>query len=767
MPYCGRSGRLWRAFTARRRVAAAGAAAMLTAAVLVAPGIAAAASAAPALSFSPAPFNYGQVTVRQPASQTFSLANSGRSATGRLTVTLTGSAAFIITGNTCKSLAPGKTCRVTVRFTPVTSATVTATLTVAGKKHAAHAVDALTGTGKGLGQDLGSIYWADDGDGTINAAGLGSSSSQQLIQSQNMPVGVAVNSTHLYWTSSFDGTISEANLDGSNPQTLVSGQDGPTGLAADGSHIYWSIQFQSATLLGTIWEADLDGGNSHMIVVGQTDPYGVAVSGSHLYWANSGPAASRVGTINEANLDGTNPRVIVPSQADPGVPDQIDPSGVAADGSHLFWTDNAGDAAGAGSVWEANLDGTSPHAIALNQNGPLGVATDGSHVYWANVLDQAIEQANPDGSSAHSIVTGLGDLQLMAVTPPPAALAFTPSPFDYGQVDIGQPVSQTFTLANTGSQATGTLTDTLTGSAAFTITGDTCTGTSLAANGTCTVTVQFAPASRAAFTAALTSASANPAATATVALTATVAPRLLYWINDPGGSESANGTVNQAGLNGTSPHTIVPGQDDPSGIAVGATHIYWPAGGAMNEANLDGTSPRALELTDPNGVNWVAVDASHLYWTSVLGQNDAAIWVAGLDVTGAHTIVTGQGIFMGGLAVDADHIYWTTSTRLLDGDGAVWAAGLDGSNPHIIVPTLDNPLGMAVSGSHVYWASTPGTGGLGAIWEAGLDGSNPHIIVPGQNDPHGVAADASHLYWADLSTINEAGLDSTSPQASS
>ena len=133
MPYCGRSGRLWRAFTARRRVAAAGAAAMLTAAVLVAPEIAAAASAAPALSFSPAPFNYGQVTVRQPASQTFSLANSGRPATGRLTVTLTGSAAFTITGNTCKSLAPGKTCRVTVRFTPVTSATVTATLTVAGK----------------------------------------------------------------------------------------------------------------------------------------------------------------------------------------------------------------------------------------------------------------------------------------------------------------------------------------------------------------------------------------------------------------------------------------------------------------------------------------------------------------------------------------------------------------------------------------------------------------------------------------------------------
>ena len=383
---------------------------------------------------------------------------------------------------------------------------------------------------------------------------------------------------------------------------------------------------------------------------------------------------------------------------------------MAADGSHLFWTNNAGDAA-EGSVWEANLDGTSPHAIAPNQNGPLGVATDGNHVYWANVLDQAIEQANPDGSSAQAIVTGLGEPELMAVTPPPAALAFTPSPFDYGQVGTGQPVSQTFTLANTGGQATGTLTDTLTGSAAFTITGDTCTGTSLAASGTCTVTVQFAPPSRATFTAALTSASANPAATATVALTGT-APRFLYWINDPGGSESANGTVNRAGLDGTSPHAIVPGQDNPGGIAVGATHIYWPTGGAtMNEANLDGTSPQAVTLPGQTNLNGVAVDASHLYWTSVLGVHDGAIWVASLDVTGAHTLVTGQGIFMGGVAVDADHIYWTSSTDFSDGDGAVWAAGLDGSNPHIIVPTLDHPVGMAVSGSHVYWASTPGTGG--------------------------------------------------------
>jgi hypothetical protein len=188
-------------------------------------------------------------------------------------VTLAGSAAFTITGDTCHSLAPGKTCSVTVRFTPAGSGTVTATLTAAGKKTVTVA-DVLTGSGKGLGQVLGNIYWADAGDSTVNSAALDGSNPQAIVNGQDDPIGVAVNNGHLYWASSSNGTINEAGLDGSNPQTLLSGQ-GAAGLAVDGSHIYWSIEFSGAGTLGTIWEAGLDGSNPHMIVTGQSDPYGV------------------------------------------------------------------------------------------------------------------------------------------------------------------------------------------------------------------------------------------------------------------------------------------------------------------------------------------------------------------------------------------------------------------------------------------------------------------------------------------------------------
>lgn len=98
-----------------------GRAVLVAGAIVAMVGSATGAAAGPrpsALVFTPSPYSYGQVAAGQTASQTFTLSNPGRSATGRLTVTLAGAAAFTITGDTCKSLPPGKRCAVTVRFAP-------------------------------------------------------------------------------------------------------------------------------------------------------------------------------------------------------------------------------------------------------------------------------------------------------------------------------------------------------------------------------------------------------------------------------------------------------------------------------------------------------------------------------------------------------------------------------------------------------------------------------------------------------------------------
>jgi hypothetical protein len=205
--------------------------------------------------------------------------------------------------------------------------------------------------------------------------------------------------------------------------------------------------------------------------------------------------------------------------------------------------------------------------LVTGLHAPFGVAVNADHLSWSNALDGTITQTNLNGTSPRTIVQG-GEPQLLAVTPP--LLEFTPSPYDYGQVTIGQGATQTFTLANSGGQATGALTVTLAGPAAFTASGDTCTGASLSPGGSCTVTVRFAPTSTATVSATLTAASTNPAATATAALTSTgVLASHLYWVNRGTSPNFPSGTINRANLDGTSPRPIVTGQDAASGVTVG------------------------------------------------------------------------------------------------------------------------------------------------------------------------------------------------------
>jgi Abnormal spindle-like microcephaly-assoc'd, ASPM-SPD-2-Hydin len=358
-----------------RRAMTAGFGGMLAAGLLVAAAGPAAAGKAPALAFSPAPYDFGQVTAGQTASQTITLANSGRSASGALTVTLPGSAEFTITADTCTgtSLGPGTSCTVTVQFAPTSPGTVTATLTASHKKSAL-ATDTLSGTGVVPAH----LYWTANNVGNIWEANPDGSNPQTIASGQNAPWGVAVSSSHLYWADSGAGTIMEANLDGSNPQAIDASQFFPTGVAVDSSHLYWSDGN------GTIWVANPDGSNpQQLLVTGAGDFGGLAVGSGHLYWSQIGNSSS----IWEANLDASNPHQIESANL---------PFGVAVDSSHLYWGNEDG------TVWEANLDGTSPQTIVTGQQAVAGVAVDSSHLYWGNG-DGTIWEANLDGSSPQQI----------------------------------------------------------------------------------------------------------------------------------------------------------------------------------------------------------------------------------------------------------------------------------------------------------------------------------------------------------------------------
>ena len=102
-------------------------------------------------------------------------------------------------------------------------------------------------------------------------------------------------------------------------------------------------------------------------------------------------------------------------------------------------------------------------------------------------------------------------------------ISLVPSPKDYGSTGVGTPTAATqFTVENAGPSDSGTLAVALTGANAseFGITGNTCTGQTLPDDGTCTVSVRFAPTTAGAKSATL-AVTGTPGGTQSSALTGT------------------------------------------------------------------------------------------------------------------------------------------------------------------------------------------------------------------------------------------------------
>ena len=92
-------------------------------------------SAPPALAFTPSSWTAGPIAPETTTMQTFTLTNTGGRASGALTVTVSGPAAFTLTADTCTgtSLGPDKQCSVTVQYAPTSDGeNDTATLTAIG-----------------------------------------------------------------------------------------------------------------------------------------------------------------------------------------------------------------------------------------------------------------------------------------------------------------------------------------------------------------------------------------------------------------------------------------------------------------------------------------------------------------------------------------------------------------------------------------------------------------------------------------------------------
>lgn len=122
---------------------------------------------------------------------------------------------------------------------------------------------------------------------------------------------------------------------------------------------------------------------------------GLAIDGSHVYWAD--PEAGTVGRakLNEnGGATEVEEEFIVPGpvevEGEPGVFESVPskPQWVAVDGSHVYWTNDADGEDLHGTIGRAKLGAGEAEEVEpefiTGASNPQGIAVDATHIYWAN-----------------------------------------------------------------------------------------------------------------------------------------------------------------------------------------------------------------------------------------------------------------------------------------------------------------------------------------------------------------------------------------------
>lgn len=214
-------------------------------------------------------------------------------------------------------------------------------------------------------------------------------------------------------------------------------------------------------------------------------------------------------------------------------------------------------------------------------------------------------------------------------------------------------------------------------------------------------------------------------------LGAATAPAAIYW---------GGGTIGAANLDGSNPnfkyfrfhHLMGPIHD----VAVSDSHLYWGEWFGIWRVNFEGPAAPVQIVPGLNNPGGIAIDGAHLYWATRGGNTVAR---AALDGSGRNDA------FVAGLdgpcdvAVDGSFVYW------IDWRG-IGRARLDGTGVEkSFIPTAPGGCGLAVDSGHIYWAAAEGT-----IARARLDGTEVEpSFITGVGGVSSIAVANGRIYWTD------------------
>ena len=217
-----------------------------------------------------------------------------------------------------------------------------------------------------------------------------------------------------------------------------------------------------------------------------------------------------------------------------------------------------------------------------------------------------------------------------------------------------------------------------------------------------------------------------------------------YWTNRAGSA----GSVQRVSIDGGAVEVLASNQNDPDGLAINATNVYWANVGA-GTVNMTLKSGGAItqvagSQSQPNGV---AATDSIVVWSN---WGTGSIWKANANGTGAALLSTTSitpSVNSHRITTNGNYIWWASW-----GNGRVRRVAAAGGAITEIATSQDHPLNVAVDGTYAFWTNDFDARVMRAD-VAGGGGST--IMATGQNKPSGLALDATHVYFtsSDLGAV--------------